>query len=164
VAADGLVASLRVIGVLAGPITSGRIKSELKVQMGNFFNDRWRKVGGVTLVLACVAVFGDVWSHFVWDRFFIRVGDSTQIITSFDGWVSWASRDVRDLEVYFTNLVPKWKSWPATEVRRYSFTEPRQWSMPYGLIAIALTLLSVCLMFSKRRPNERGRGSVKSEV
>ena len=129
--------------------------------MGNFFKGRWRKVGGVTLALACVAVFGQFWSYLVWDRFFIRVGDSMQIITSFDGWVSWASREARDLEVYSKNLVPEWKARSAAEIRGRSLAEPvRQWSMPYGLIAIALTLLSICLMFSKRRPNERGRGSV----
>ena len=120
--------------------------------MRDFFHGWRRKAGGVLFVMALLTFGGFVRSFLVWDRLFIRVGPIMHLVTSFDGCVSWWSREIGQLEVYSTEIVPEWKTRSAAEGREYAATEPLQsWLIPYWFLAIPLTLLSAYLILWKPR-------------
>ncbi len=144
--------------------------------MGKYFHGWRRKIGLVTLLLACVFVAGWVRSIFVHDV--LLFWDGTQALGlwgSQSGSLVWDTNDNPDVQRWTT---PRWQNWIASE-GVHPFDNPEikwQWRfcgfgfasdgmtsriVPYWAIVIPLTLLAAWLLLSKPRPLKSATSSTK---
>jgi len=138
--------------------------------MSDYFKPTRCKIGIAMLALALVFAAGWLRSHVVADQVSIRIGDDRLFwLISNDEWIGWA-----DIQGGATNYpessVSYWNSIPLPNHRNggpfSGIDHSWDWHMrgylilPYLLIVIPLTVLSVWLLFSKpRKPkSEATRG------
>ena len=131
--------------------------------MPNYFRGWRRKLGVLTLVIACVSTVGWVRSFAIGDLFELITGQGTiHEFASESGAIQW--RCCGESEIYFS---PFWESWKIAEIPDGRFIEPKSShsiiryadeptscgnaSCPYCMIVIPLNLLSAYLLLSKPR-------------
>jgi hypothetical protein len=149
--------------------------------MREFFRGWKRKLGVVTLGLACVFAAGWVRSFRTEDSFFYQIGPYvTDSLFSISGSVGWRRDDdsVCDIVPARENFGFQSRRSVGRQFLMYSEVERWHWKwrwcglgrawgaansggdaeiliLPYWSIILPLTLLSACLLLSKPRPGER---------
>ena len=113
--------------------------------MGDFFKPWRRKIGIVTLMLACVFAAGWVRSQYKADVFIMPLNESSNgVISSRNGEIQWATAEFNHIgKPYEPDGLTELKNLP-TVLR----------SVPYWPIVIPLTLLSAWLLLSKPRQSK----------
>ena len=145
------------------------------VIVGDFFHGWRRKIGIVTLVIACVFMVGWVRSHSVQDVLSIHSGRHTsESVSSVKCVLVWQQCQIDDAE-YMTAL-PEWTTYPFhSETKWYDETgmvwrwqlcgfgfgelpsdlvegvQARYFFIPYWSVTVPLTLVSVWLLLSRPR-------------
>ena len=125
--------------------------------MSEFFKGWRRKIGGVTLVLACVFAAGWMRSWVTYDAVAYRIGGRYNVIESELGDVLWSACDE---ERSWQEI--GWKSCGrrdpkmafmvhATISMRYMATNVSALTLDYRMIVLPLTLVSAFLLLSKPR-------------
>lgn len=142
--------------------------------MREFFHGWQRKVGCVTLVMACVVTGSWVRSFYVLDQ--VRVSRENQspiyLLQSVNGSIRWICDEDRGAEIYFWMARPRdsspklfaddpeweWKfRWLGFGACNPSRIESL-WCIPYWSVAVPLTLLSAYLILwnaRKRKSSEQ---------
>ena len=141
--------------------------------MGEFFQGWRRKIGLVTLLMACGLT--GVW--FLTSQFSFHIAtayvDPVQFLTAKDGYLRWAvypgitisepvtfrvgrpnhvELDAIESEGMQKDLVWKWHwAWGGFEFGNSSSRNLRVWAIPFSAIVIPLTLLSAYLLLTKPR-------------
>lgn len=143
--------------------------------MGEFFQGWRRKIGVLTLMMACV--FTNIWfitNHRCFELV-SAIGEPIQILTARKGFFRWSSY----MDINTTAAPFLWQSWPASENNIEPMDAPLMriewqwhlawcgfefgkgrchgrspmavWAIPYWPVAVPLTLLSAYLLVSKPR-------------
>ena len=140
--------------------------------MGNFFKPWRRKIGVVTLLIACLLAAGWVRSLVVMDRIIWTDNGSMSSITSIDGMMWW----FRIAPISSINRVvwrsgkppnspidpwadydPSWRfqfsglQFGAGQSNKHSNMGISIWEIPYWFVILPLTLLSAYLLLGKPR-------------
>ena len=145
--------------------------------MGDFFKGWRRKIGCVTLAMACL--FTSVWliANLWCFELVSAVGEPIQIVTARKGFLRWSSY----MDINTTAAPFLWQSWPATQEQIEPMDAPLMriewdwhwvwreiefghgrchgssrhkigvWAVPYWSIVWPLTLLSAWLILAKPR-------------
>ena len=140
--------------------------------MGTYFHGWRRKLGVVTLGLACVFAAGWVRSHTTADSISLRTGDKTEEILHSDfsrlSWIRYVWKSPFQHVVTFhksesasqpdefeqQGVIRQWRCWGFQYGRDTTGSVLIEiWIMPYYSIAVPLTLLSTFLLLTKRRPS-----------
>lgn len=124
--------------------------------MRELFRGSRRKVGCVTLVLACVLMGMWMRSFFVIDAILSPIGGRQQTVISLRNKITWSSWDLENHEAEYSgsafHLAPELSQFIMEQIdarrERPSF---RQWIVPYWCIVLSLTLLSAYLILGKPR-------------
>jgi hypothetical protein len=119
--------------------------------MREFFRGWKRKVGCVTLGLACASAAIWLRSLFVGDGLWLVFSNQSYTFVSADGRVGCASGQL----LGFVKTEIMFKSWnrPTDPYRALAVASvPPQWMIPYWSVCQPFTLVSAWLLFSKPRP------------